>query len=471
MALATARGTDMYAQLQTALAPTEEAFMKKKTLLFLLAACLIGGMMTQAAGRKAAPTIRVAPDRALVDEMVSVSISGLSQGQAATVKATLNDNHGVAWRSEAEFIADRNGVVDLSKHAPSRGSYTGIDPMGLFWSMNIQPGQAEGHAPAQTFLAPTTMKFELEIDGKTVSSASLTRLYVAQGVKSLEVRDAGLVARLYEPEKGGRRPGVLVLGGSEGGIRSAEANAALLASHGYAALAVAYFGMEGLPQRLVGVPLDYLKKAIDWMGARETIDRRRLAVFGGSKGGELALLLASRFVELKAVVAYVPSHVVWQGIGGAGSSWTYEGQPVPYVPYKSMPSTRGANQPLSLMPLYLGSLDDKEAVAKATIPVEKINGPVLVISGKDDQLWPSSIMADMVVARLKENRHPYKYEHLAYESAGHAIRTTYGPTTRSTGNAQMNLGGQPAANARAQADSWPKALAFLKDGLKKAGAR
>jgi len=244
-----------------------------------------------------------------------------------------------------------------------------------------------------------------------------------------------------------------------------------LASHGYAALAVAYFGMEGLPQRLVGVPLDYLKKAIDWMGARETIDRRRLAVFGGSKGGELALLLASRFDVLKTVVAYVPSHVVWQGIGGAGSSWTYQGQPVPYVPYKSMPSSRGANQPISFMPLYLGSLDDKEAVARATIPVEKINGPVLVISGKDDQLWPSSIMADMVVARLKENRHPYKYEHLAYESAGHAIRTTYGPTTRSTGNAQMNLGGQPAANARAQADSWPKALTFLKDGLKKAGAR
>jgi acyl-CoA thioester hydrolase/bile acid acetyltransferase-like protein len=93
--------------------------MKKKTLLLLLLACLIGGMMTTAAGRKAASTIRVAPDRALVDEVVSVSISGLSQGQAATVKVTLNDNHGVAWRSEAEFIADRKGVVDLSKHAPS----------------------------------------------------------------------------------------------------------------------------------------------------------------------------------------------------------------------------------------------------------------------------------------------------------------------------------------------------------------
>jgi len=74
--------------------------------------------------------------------------------------------------------------------------------------MDIQPGQPEGHAPAQTFLAPTTMKFELEVDGKIVNSATLTRLYVAPGVKSLEVRDAGLVAKLYEPEKGGPHPGI-----------------------------------------------------------------------------------------------------------------------------------------------------------------------------------------------------------------------------------------------------------------------
>src|SRR5262245_31509615 len=301
--------------------------MKKINLLFLLAACLIGSMMARGAGRKATPALRVAPAQALVDEVVNISITGLAQGQAATIKATMTDNHGMRWNSAAEFIADRKGVVDLGKQAPARGSYNEIDPMGLFWSMDIQPGQPESHAPAQTFLAPVTMKFELEVDGKMINSATLTRLYVAPGVKSLEVREAGLVAKLYEPEKGGPHPGVLVLGGSEGGIRSAEANAALLASHGYAALAVAYFGMEGLPQRLAGVPLDYLKKAIDWMGARETIDRQRLAVFGGSKGGELALLLASRFPALKTVVAYVPSHVAWQGIGGAGSSWTYQGQP------------------------------------------------------------------------------------------------------------------------------------------------
>lgn len=444
--------------------------MKKSVLLLALAALLIEGTITQGFSQKTSPLLRVKPEKALLDEVVSISVSGLSPGQTVTIKATMPDNHGAVWQSSAEFTADRNGGVDLSKQSPKSGSYTGVDSMGMFWAMSPDPAQKENRAQVHTFLAPVVTKFDLEVEGKAISSASLTRLYVASDVRATDVRDNGLVAKLYEPEKGGPRPGVLVLGGSEGGIRSAESTAALLASRGYAALAVAYFGIEDLPKRLVEIPIEYLKKAVDWMGARGTIDRNRLAVLGGSKGGELALMLAAQFPELKAVVAYVPSSVAWQGIGGAGSSWTYQGKPVPYVTYKagSMPSSRDAAQPIRFMPLYLASLDDKEAVAKAAIPVEKINGPVLLISGKDDQLWPSSVMAEMVMARLKEHRHPYKFIHLEYESAGHAIGSTYSPTTRSTGNARMALGGQPAANARAQADSRPKVLQFLKESLQKA---
>ncbi len=439
--------------------------MKMLIPIITLVAWLTVAAVAQNSRPATALEIRVKPDTALVDEVVSVVVSGLAPNQAATIKATLTDNHGAVWQSSAEFIADRKGVVDLSKQAPTRGSYTGIDRMGLFWSMKRSSEPQGGHA-ADRFLSPVKMKFELEVKGQAVNSAILTRLYVAPGVKSQEVTDGGLVAKLYEPERGGPHPGILVLGGSEGGIRSAEANAALLASRGYAAFAVAYFGMPGLPPRLVEVPIDYLKKAIDWMSARDSIDRRRLAALGGSKGGELALLLAANFPELKAVVAYVPSHVVWQGIGGARSSWSFRGEPLPYVPYKSMPGSRGAAQPISYMPFYLASLDNQEAVAKAAIPVEKINGPVMLISGKDDQLWPSSVMAEKLIARLKEHRRPYKFEHLIYESAGHSIGITYGPKTHTTRTPTLNLGGQPAANARAQADSWPRVLKFLRESLK-----
>ena len=441
--------------------------MTKTMPSLILAIILAASAFTFGTGRKAAPAIHISPGKALMDEVVSIRVTGLSPGQAVAINATMPGLHGEVWKSGAEFVADKRGTVDLSKQAPARGSYAGVDGMGLFWSMKTAGERGQNRSAPPSLLAPVVMSFDLEIEGRQVASASLTRLFVGPGVKSLDVRDNGLVAKLYEPEKGGPHPGILVLGGSEGGIQSAESGAALLASRGYAALAVAYFGMEGLPQRLVEVPIDYLKKAIDWMRAKDTIASGRLAVLGGSKGGELALLLGARFPELKAVVAYVPSNVAWQGIGGAGSSWSEAGKPLDYVPYKSMPPTRNASNQMVLASFYLASLDNKEAVEKAVIPVEKINGPVLLISGKDDQLWPSSVMADMIIARLKERKHKYSYEHLSYESAGHAIGRIYRPTTSSMGTGTLAMGGTAEANARAQADSWPKVLRFLNDSLMK----
>ncbi len=103
--------------------------------------------------------------------------------------------------------------------------------------------------------------------------------------------------------------------------------AANLASRGHAALALHYFGGPGLPNRLVGVPLEYVDRAIDFLLQRS--GATRLAVMGTSKGGELALLMGSRTGRIAGVVAIVPSSHVWQAVGGAGmpprtSSWSEE---------------------------------------------------------------------------------------------------------------------------------------------------
>jgi dienelactone hydrolase len=194
---------------------------------------------------------------------------------------------------------------------------------------------------------------------------------------------------------------------------------------------------------------------------------------GGSKGGELALLLAATFPELKAVVAYVPSGLVWEGIGqtgqSKGSSWTYRGEPLPYVSPKVTPAfmSQDFSKPIRIGLLYDEGLKDKAAIEKAAIAVEKINGPVLLVSGRDDQLWPSSLMSEMVIERLKKNNHRFRYEHLAYEGAGHAIGRAYFPTTRSNSGGRMLMGGTAEGYARAQADSWPKVLRFLDESLKK----
>lgn len=79
--------------------------------------------------------------------------------------------------------------------------------------------------------------------------------------------------------------------------------------------------------------------------------------------------------------------------------------------------------------------------------------------GARDTLWPSSAMADRVMPRLKHHQHPFPFEHLRYEDAGHAITRPYVATEA------LPHGGTPAGAAHANADSWPRVLAFLHGAL------
>lgn len=188
---------------------------------------------------------------------------------------------------------------------------------------------------------------------------------------------------------------MLVLGGSEGGLN--ESTAALLASRGYAALVLAYFGLEGLPQELIEIPLEPFARVLDWLAAQDAVDAARLALFGASKGAEAALLVASRRADVRAVIAHAPSDVVWQGISvdpmaAPRSSWREGGEGLPFVPYvftEAMFMGMQPGEPLALEPMYRFSLKAYEGEA-AHIPVERIGGAILLVSGGDDQLWPSA---------------------------------------------------------------------------------
>lgn len=65
-------------------------------------------------------------------------------------------------------------------------------------------------------------------------------------------------------------------------------------------------------------------------------------------------------------------------------------------------------------------LEDKEAVKRAEIQVENINGPVLIISGKDDDQWPAPEMSEQIVRRLKEHDFGHYYSHIQLDG-GHAV--------------------------------------------------
>jgi hypothetical protein len=96
-------------------------------------------------------------------------------------------------------------------------------------------------------------------------------LLTAQTPAYQVVRGDGYVAHVHRPLAGDsaaavagarvrvlgatRAPAVLLIGGSGGGIGWQDYMAERLAERGFVAMAVAYFGMEGLPAALERIPL------------------------------------------------------------------------------------------------------------------------------------------------------------------------------------------------------------------------
>jgi dienelactone hydrolase len=418
--------------------------------------------------------IEVEPAEAPADEPVAVRVRGLPPGRRVTLKADARRGSGPAWRSQVEFLTDESGIVDLARQAPEAGSYQGIEPMGLFWSMVPEP-VAPSLADLCASLEPIAVTLAAEVEGQPVAHQSLRRLLVGPDVVRVPVRDAGLVATLFHPSRGGPHPGIVVLGGSEGGL--VESPAALLARHGYATLALAYFGIGHLRRSLCLIPLEYLHRAIAWMSAHPEVAGDRIAVIGGSRGGELALLLGATFPEVAAVVGIAPGAVVTFAIGRNPlcffrSSWSLAGRPVPFVPARLTAGVLrelASRRPMEIRVFYDAALENADAVAAATIRVERIRGPILLLSGADDRVWPSSSLAEIAIERLDAHHHPFPYTHVSYARCGHILPLPHFPAATSTEHPQVRrrilLGGTTQANARASVDAWSRLLAFLGEHL------
>jgi len=300
-------------------------------------------------------------------------------------------------------------------------------------------------------LAVQTIEFRLERKGRRVASARLQQLAVADGVRLVRVEEQGLHGVLLVPSGAAPRPGILVVGGSNGGLPARPA--AWLASHGFVTLALAYFRYEGLPDMLRDIPLEYFGRALDWMAQRPEIGAGKLAVSGTSRGGELALQLGSMYQRLRAVVAYVPANVRWPACCGIGPvpAWTWQGRPLPFLP--------------------LRAAGNAEMELRAEIPVEHTQGPILMISGEDDHVWRSASMADSVLNRLKRAHFAYDAENLKYPHAGHSAGRPgiepawHGHPRQVVSGREMDLGGSPRGDAESSLDAMPKVLEFLKKNL------
>ncbi|KOF54506.1 palmitoyl-CoA hydrolase [Achromobacter sp. DMS1] len=425
-----------------------------------------------------APTLSITPPDALIDVPRHIRVEHVAPGQTVEITA-LTRRNGVLWQSHAAYAAGEDGSVDLTRDAPVSGDYAGLSPMGLVWSQSpVDPPSRElfNHPVAE----PLVTEVIVRAAGAQARASFVQRL-AADGVTRQDVREEGLVGTLYLPPGPGPHPAVMILNGSGGGIN--EPRAALYASRGYAAFALAYFKAPGLSDYISNTPLEYFQTGLRWLRKKVRPLHDFVAVSGQSRGGELVLLLGATFPdEVSAVVAYVPGAVVHSAqnacdprLGREGPTWLLGGKPLPHVwennrtatwaPFDEGPAPHRHERAI------LTALRDPDAVARARIKVENIRGPVMLLSATDDGSWPSSLYSRMVRDKLEEVRHPYPVRWLDYQNGGHAILFPYVPTTQlvyahPVSGKISTSGGNPRDNARADEESWEGVRQFLDAAVK-----
>ena len=420
--------------------------------------------------------LEIEPTSGLADETLSVKVIDCPPQSEVMIIVTATDAKDHRWESRNVFRTDVSGTVDLSRDAPVSGSYAAVDPAGPIWSMRFA---SEDVAPSM-FAAPwdqLEFTFTAEARGETASGVAVRR-WSGLGVTRSEIRGDGFVGFLFEPAGDGPHPAVALIPGTTG-TQPMEPRAASLASRGYAAMVVGYMGLEGLPKTLCEMPLETLAAGIRRLSAHPSVDGERVGIYCASVGAEGALAALSEIEGLgtQAVVAIAPSSVIWQakseGRPPKKSSWTLRGEPLPWLPLhgerlvpeliKNALLNRLSRHPrpsaLHLRSAHSAGLRDRSAVENAEIRVERIEAPILFVSGSHDQMWPAAEMVGALMRRRTQARRPSD-QHLNLAEAGHIIRPPFMPTTV-TWTENLYSGGTPEGNAKAGVKAWAEILQFL----------
>ncbi len=439
----------------------------------------------------AAPTLTIEPAEAPTDAEFIVRVEGLPPCARVELRCSETDARGQRWEARAVLHGDTAGVLDNRVAAAVEGTYAGVDPSGLLWSM-LPAGAATAadhrralvadprlprRPAAAAPLAPRRGVVELRDDaGAVLASAGWIRHRLSPDVTRTPVAAGALRGEWFAPPAGhASRTAVVVLGGSFGGLELDHP--ALLASRGHPSLALAFFKHLDLPDTGDLVPLEYFAEALRWTRTRPGVDR--VVLLGHSRGGEAALLVASLFPELlDGAIALAPSHLVNNGEGRAWgdwlwteeSMWSFGGEPVPFAPYVPTQTPEvAAYRERSRLTLEGYAVTGEyrtiwldPANARFAIPVERATRPLLLVAGAADEIWPAAFAIEQV-----RRRAPHA-QTLLLPGAGHALGTP-GEVTSFAASVRVGqsfegwvaLGGEPSAEAAGARAAWRACLEFL----------
>lgn len=414
--------------------------------------------------------LSVEPSRALVDEKFKVLVQNAPPGAELTVHShhQCEDKH--EWEAFGHYVCDSSGALHLSEDPSLSGTYEGVEPMALLWSLRPVPGSKPGlrmrkknvetpmEVSVSVFLGHLSEGFS---EHRALAAVVVERWYMAPGVQRIPVTEHSLTATLFLPPGPGPFPAIMDLWG--GGGRLVEYRASLLASHGFAALALDYLTPEITKTTGKMVENDYFEVAYTFLEQHPQIVGTRIAMWGLSFGTSMTLKMAvySKVMKLRCAVSYSGSHIQ-----------PVESNPQGVMDYmhQNQEKTRiNENQEVIWRDLILPV--PKDPALK--VDMGRLRCPLMLVVGLDDQNWPAMESALDMKAMMEEAGNSHLLTVLAYPNAGHLIEPPYSPHFRTsvfraiqTREVFMVLwGGQTVAHARAQEDAWRKTLLFFREHL------
>lgn len=353
-----------------------------------------------------------------------------------------------AW---VDFRTDSNGRVDLSSAVPLDGSYREAGFNGLLWSGWPSGDErlvsaASVDLPSSPLENDTLMMF-LEIRGKIAASKTLRLLEYSSNVRfaDLTVQRDGLSGVFAYKDGTRNRAAVILLHGSEGGSMDAAREwAGNMAEQGFSALALNYVAyswapIAGVSDAMANVPIETLDRARLWLIGRTEVDGNKIGLLGVSKGAELALVGASHYPWVKAVVGCVPSDTVWAGYGRDPrpgeliSSWSLGGTPIPFVPYDHYEDVFAGKATAAEVHSRSWAKASEAERKAAQIPVENIRGHMLLLGAGKDEVWPSELMVGRIADKLAAVGRSQDVEVHIFPNANHFICGTGTDPVRAAG--------------------------------------
>ena len=412
-------------------------------------------------------TIEVEPLHALNDIPWHIKVINLQPNRKYTIvsscKPEIDASTFIAY---AHYVSDASGIIDVDDMMSLGGTYTGVEPMGLMWSLTADkstqnfdiysPQYSDKVFVKKNVLAPVEVtiavcegheKFEEVNDLQStrfLARKIVERQYMSPQCVRFPVREGRLRGSLYVPSGKGPYRAILDIYGGGGGLQ--EIRASLLASHNYVTFAIAYYSYDDLPEPSKCVELEYFLEAIDFLLTLPNVQKSGVGVLSISYGGSLAMHIATFCPKVLAVVNICGPSCI---IGYPKITYKKEQISFAFDASKMRVEDKG-----------LVCFDGNPVIEERCVHIEKaVNCRFLFIYGECDKTVSPSHGV------LLHSRCPNRSKLIIYPEAGHIIDPPYNPLNEGRWlkllNSALAYGGTVRGHAKAQEASWKEILQFF----------